>query len=231
MEYGISDSNAFPVLKVRLEKGERFISEPGAMVYMKGVRLISSLKGGVFSVLKRKFFGKEDIFWNVLECVDEKGEFCLSPFYLGGIAEVGIFNNEIYAKPGSFLGAFVEYETFKLEGEVSNLPTFFAFKDISFLKLKGNGMVFLSGLGGIDEIVLDDDEIVVDTGHVLAYEGSLDMKIRSVGPVRSFLFSREGFVCLFRGSGKIWIHNRNDAEFIAYVDRMLAEFKGASVKK
>jgi len=54
---------------------------------------------------------------------------------------------------------------------------------------------------------------IVDTGHIVAFEPTLDFKLRRVGSWFSTFFSGEGFVCEFTGHGKLWVQTRNPSEF------------------
>jgi uncharacterized protein (TIGR00266 family) len=62
---------------------------------------------------------------------------------------------------------------------------------------------------------------VVDTGHIVAFDGTLDFKVRSVGGVKSFLFSGEGLVCEFRGQGTVYVQSRNLNALIGWLTPML----------
>ena len=67
-----------------------------------------------------------------------------------------------------------------------------------------------------------DGEFVVDTGHVVAWETSLDYAIGKAasGWVASF-FSGEGFVCEFRGRGRLYMQSRNPEEYGSTVGALL----------
>ena len=84
------------------------------------------------------------------------------------------------------------------------------------LQISGNGLLLISSFGAIYRRVLKPGEqYVVDTGHLVAWEGHMQYTIRKAaksGYLRSFL-SGEGLVAEFTGPGEILIQTRNLAAF------------------
>ncbi|MEC7460480.1 MAG: AIM24 family protein, partial [Candidatus Thermoplasmatota archaeon] len=60
--------------------------------------------------------------------------------------------------------------------------------------------------------------ITVDTGHVVAFESTVQYTINKVGGLKSFAFGGEGLVMNFTGQGTVWIQTRN---FSSLVDRIM----------
>ena len=52
-------------------------------------------------------------------------------------------------------------------------------------------------------------EFIVDTGHVVAFDPSLDYSISGMGNFKSTMLSGEGLVMRFKGSGKLYLQTRN----------------------
>ena len=52
-------------------------------------------------------------------------------------------------------------------------------------------------------------EFTVDTGHVVAWEPTLDYTIGGMGGLKQTLFSGEGLVMQFSGHGRIWLQTRH----------------------
>ena len=225
MEYFIKDGAGSSLLKVRLDKDESFFAEPGSMVFMKDLEIVSGTSNGVFGSLKRKLFGKEDFFINKFESREESGgEVWISPRFLGAIKDIFIDKEAIFAKAGSFLGIYSEEGKFSLTGEPGNTITVFGMRDFTFLKMKGRGVLFLTGLGGIEEFNVENDVVFVDTGHLLAYTESLEVSIVPVGGVKSFVFSGEGVVCKIVGSGTVWVQTRNEFDFADSISHLISEY-------
>ena len=55
---------------------------------------------------------------------------------------------------------------------------------------------------------LGGEALVVDTGHVVAWESTLDYSIGGMGGLKQTLFSGEGLVMNFTGRGRIWLQTR-----------------------
>ena len=66
--------------------------------------------------------------------------------------------------------------------------------------------VWYSSYGGIKEIKLDGTkEVMVDTGHLVAFEDTVEYKVDKVGGIKSLFFGGEGLVMKLSGKGKIYI--------------------------
>ena len=74
-------------------------------------------------------------------------------------------------------------------------------------KLTGRGTALVDLVAHLVEYELrDDQEIVVDTGHLAAMTASCQMEIKSVPGVKNMLFGGEGiFNTVIHGPGKVWL--------------------------
>ena len=68
--------------------------------------------------------------------------------------------------------------------------------------------LFFNSFGGIVEKQING-EFIVDTGHVVAFDPSLDYTISGMGNFKSTMLSGEGLVMRFRGSGILYLQTRN----------------------
>jgi uncharacterized protein (AIM24 family) len=73
--------------------------------------------------------------------------------------------------------------------------------------LTGNGKVFFAAYGDVEAIDVDGD-IIVDSGHVVAWEPGLQYELSYRRGVRNYLFA-EGMMLRFHGRGRIWVQSRN----------------------
>ena len=71
----------------------------------------------------------------------------------------------------------------------------------------GEGDLFLNAYGGVVEQDISGG-IKVDTGHVVAWEPTLDYRIIGMGGLKQTLFSGEGLLMHFTGTGKLWTQTR-----------------------
>jgi uncharacterized protein (AIM24 family) len=73
--------------------------------------------------------------------------------------------------------------------------------------------VLLNSFGAIYEQQVDG-ELIVDTGHIVAFNETLQFTLTKAGD--SWLHSilgGEGLVCKFRGKGTVWCQSNNQRSF------------------
>ena len=89
-----------------------------------------------------------------------------------------------------------------------------------------NDQLIVGAFGGIQELQCDG-RIVIDTGHLVAWDANLQYKVTKSGSgwINSFL-SGEGLVCDFEGQGRIWIQTRNPVEYGTSIGRLLPPRQG-----
>ena len=126
---------------------------------------------------------------------------------------------ESYGKQaGSFLASTPGIETRLRWG---GLRTLLGGEGLFLMHCTGKGELFLNSYGGIVAVEVDGT-YVVDTGHLVAFEGSLDFKVRSVGAgLKGLLFSGEGLVMEFRGKGKLYLQSRNLGSLAGWLNPFL----------
>jgi uncharacterized protein (AIM24 family) len=89
--------------------------------------------------------------------------------------------------------------------------------DLLIYEMKGQDLIVqaTSYLACSSEVDLDvDGEYIVDTGHIVAFERSLNFSIAKASSslIGSFL-GGEGFVCRFKGKGKVFCQTHNPGAF------------------
>ncbi len=91
--------------------------------------------------------------------------------------------------------------------------SFFGGEGMFLLKATGMGPIAFNSFGAIKEIEVDG-EFVVDNGHIVAFEDTLQFRNTKFGGgwIAAFL-GGEGLVCRFSGSGRLWIQTRNPQAF------------------
>ena len=213
MKTEIIGSQAFQSLKVTLEPGEQFVSEAGKMVRMSTSvsNEVESVKksGGIMGGLKR-MFGGEAFFFSRYEA-KAQGEVVLAPTLPGN---VGFQNLDgtcgWYCAGGSYMASGPEIKT---EPKWQGMKGFFTGESLVFIHATGIGALVLDAFGTVEEEMVDGT-YTVDTGHVVAFEDTLEYEISKAGGSwwNSFL-AGEGFVIKFKGKGKVLIQSHNMKEF------------------
>jgi uncharacterized protein (TIGR00266 family) len=106
----------------------------------------------------------------------------------------------------------------QVETKFGGAKSFFGGEGLFVLQVSGAGLLLISSFGAIHRKTLRPGETyVVDTGHLVAWEGQMQYNLRKAvksGFFRSMM-SGEGLVAEFQGPGEILIQTRNLAALAA----------------
>ncbi len=212
-EYEIQYGSAFSLATVRLQTEQSIQAESGAMVSMSGnVELQSQMKGGLMGALKRAV-GGESAFVSTFTARRGPGEVTLAPATPGDIAAIEMNNQQFYVQSSSYLAGDTSLQ---IDTRWGGAKSFFGGEGLFVLQVQGTGLLLVSSFGAIHRKRLAAGErYVVDTGHLVAWEGYMQYELRKAaasGWLRS-LVSGEGIVAEFSGPGEILIQTRNLAAF------------------
>ncbi|TGK05657.1 TIGR00266 family protein [Leptospira langatensis] len=219
MQYQITHKPSFSLLKLRLGPGQSIKSEAGAMVYMSSKMQVETKMGsGFFSALARKFLGGESFFFNTYIAPSEGGEIGLAPDLPGDIIELDLNGRSVMVQSGSYLASDSGIQVVSKFGGIRSL---FGGEGLFLLEVSGSGKAFLSSYGAIVPIQVQGN-YTVDTGHIVAFENSLQFSVgRAGGNWKSTLLGGEGLVANFSGNGTLWIQSRVPSSFISWLTRLL----------
>lgn len=213
MEYQIIGGEAFPFLKIKLQPGEAIKAESNAMVMMKGgLSLTGKMDGGIGRAIGRLFTG-ESAFMQVIEANKGPGEVMLATFLPGTMHRVDLAGDMLQVQSGSFLACDA---TIDISAKVQSIgKALFGGEGLFATKVTGNGAVFLSSYGGIEEITLaEGEEVLIDNGHLVAWDGHLNYEITKGGTGWfTSVLSGEVLALRFQGPGRIWVQSRNLRDF------------------
>lgn len=191
-------------LTVALDPDETIIAESGAMSRMSSnLEMKSRLMGGFFRSLIRKMFGGQSFFVTHYTAPDG-GHVAFSPTFPGTILQENLNQNSLYLTAGSFLACGTDVD---IRPRFGGLKALFSGEGAFFLECSGNGPLFFSAYGSVIEKQIEGT-FTVDTGHLVAWEPTLDYSIGGMGSIKSTFFSGEGLVLKFQGTGKIYLQTR-----------------------
>jgi uncharacterized protein (TIGR00266 family) len=211
--WAIEHQGAFALAVVNLQPNQSISAEAGAMVSMSSnIDLNSELKGGVFGALKRAV-GGESAFVSTFTARGGAGEVTLAPGAPGDVAGIEMQNQTFMVQSSSYLAGDTSLE---VDTKFGGAKSFFGGEGLFVLQVSGTGLLLVSSFGAIHRRTLrPGEQYVVDTGHLVAWEGHMQYNLRKAaksGFFRSFL-SGEGMVAEFNGPGEILIQTRNLAAF------------------
>ncbi len=224
MQATIENRPVFTTLTVALSAGESVRAESGAMVSMSSnVQLQSKTQGKGLGGMLKAAVGGEGLFASEFTAEGGPGEVVLAPPTPGDILELPVSGDTIFAQGGAYLAGNAELEL----GTKGSLKAVFAGEGLFLQTISGRGTVYLSCYGSILERTISPGETyVVDTGHLLAFEESVDYRVKTAGKgLFSTVASGEGLVAEFSGAGRIWIQSRNLSGFAALIQKLIPNKK------
>jgi len=224
MKFGVKYRPSYALLGVSLEGGEEVLVEAGSMVSMSadmGMTTKLSATGGFFkaliTALGRKFLGGETTFINIFKAGDSGGQILIAPAMNGDIIHFPLQGNRLLVQASSFLASSPDISV-KLR--FGGLRTLLGGEGLFLLAAEGTGDLFVNSFGAIKEMDINGS-FVVDTGHIVAFEDSLEFNVKRVGSWKSTFFSGEGLVTEFNGQGKLYLQTRNIGALTAWLSPML----------
>ena len=84
--------------------------------------------------------------------------------------------------------------------------------------LTGSGKLVMASYGAVVEKEINQP-FTVDTGHLVAWEPSLEYRIQGAGGIKQTLLSGEGLTMQFTGTGRIWLQSRNLAGLASWLTK------------
>ncbi len=202
------------IARVSLDSGEELVAQAGAMIAMSGsINASTTLRkgkgGGVMGGLKRMVAG-ESLFLSVFRSPTDGNTIWLAPRLIGDLFIYELTGQDLVVQATSYLACSSEVD---LDVGFQGFKSLFSGESIFWLTFSGRGLALLASFGGIYEVPVDG-EYIVDTGHIVAFEKSLDFSITKASSslLASFL-GGEGLVCRFKGKGKLYCQTHNPGAF------------------
>ncbi|EGJ33027.1 MULTISPECIES: TIGR00266 family protein [Moorena] len=202
------------IARVVLDENQEFVAEAGCMIAMSGyINASTTLRqgkgGGIFGGLKR-LVGGESLFLSVFRSPVGGGEIFLAPKFIGDILVYQMNGQELVVQATSYLASESGVD---IDLGFQGFKSLFSGESIFWLTISGYGSVLLNSFGAIYEVPVEG-EYIVDTGHIVAFEKSLNFEITKPGSswIGAFL-GGEGLVCRFKGQGKVYCQTHNTGAF------------------
>lgn len=215
MDIEIIHRPSYSLAIAKLTPNERIRAEAGAMVSMSGgMNIETKAEGGILKSLGRAVLGGESFFQNFFVAPAAGGEVTLAPELPGDIAVIEMSGNKLMIQSGSYMAS---ESTIELNAKVS-VKAFMSAEGISMLEATGTGTLLVSSYGAIYEKTLVAGETyIVDSSHLIAFDGTMGVQPKPVGGLKSTLFSGEGLVIELSGPGKIYIQTRSPQALINWI--------------
>jgi uncharacterized protein (TIGR00266 family) len=229
MQHEIEYGPSFAWLRVQLAPSEAISAEAGSMVTRSPAlhmetRLNAGPSPGVWNrfvalltAIVRRVLGKETLFINRFSG-PQGGEVVLAPSMAGHIVHYPLAQGQgLLIQAGAYLAS----NNVELKMRWGGLRTLFGGEGLFLLEAAGPGELFVNAYGGIREVDVHGTYIV-DTGHIVAFDRTLDFKIRGAGKgLKALFLSGEGLVCEFTGSGRLYLQSRNVGALVGWLSSLL----------
>lgn len=183
------------------------------------IRMQTGATGGLLKGLKRSF-GGESFFQNTFTAEEGPGEVLLAHALCGDILSLDMPEQGLFIQSSSYIASA---EAVDVQTKLGGFKSFFGGEGLFVLYATATkaAQILIGAFGGVEELACDGS-LVIDTGHLVAWDATLDYSVgKSADGWLSSFFSGEGLVCHFRGQGRIWIQTRNPQEFGHAVGRLL----------
>ena len=215
MQIEIQSRPAASVAKVTLAKDESITSEVGGMIAMDaGINVETTVSkksgGGLLKGVKR-MFGGESLFINHFTASADDQTIYIGPQLLGDVVHHKMTGGTMIVQGSSWMASDSGID---IDASFQGLgKAIFSGEGIFWVKCIGEGDLLLNSFGAIYAVDVDGD-YTVDTGHIVAFEDSLQFRIgkSSSSLIGSFL-GGEGLVCKFSGQGKLYCQSHNPPSF------------------
>jgi uncharacterized protein (TIGR00266 family) len=209
LKYDVEGHN-LQIARVHLQPGQEIYAEAGKMIYKSAnVEWATKMTGAslgdkIIGALKRKLMG-ESLFFTHFQATGGTGEVGFAGHYPGKIQVFDLAPGQTIMVPRD--GFLFAQSSITLDiAMVRRLGAgLLGGEGFILQKLTGPGLVFVHAGGDHVDFTLAPGEMLqVQTGHLVAFEPSVNYDIQMVGSIRTAIFGGEGlFLTTLTGPGRV----------------------------
>ncbi|MDA0832984.1 MAG: TIGR00266 family protein [Planctomycetota bacterium] len=217
MDVEIRNRPSFANMLVSLDPDDSIIAEADAMASMSAdVQMSTRWNGGMMRAIARRILGGESLFVNEFTA-ESAGEVVLTQPFPGDIVCLELKGNTMYLQPGAFIAC---EPGVTLGVGWAGVRSFISGEGLFRLKVSGHGRIWFGAYGAIFTREVEG-EYIVDTGHLVAYEPTVAIRVGLAGGIFSSFFSGEGVITRVKGQGKIYMQSRSFGGLAAWTNAHL----------
>jgi uncharacterized protein (TIGR00266 family) len=218
VQVDINSGPAFAFGEITLPAGGSVRVEAGAMAMTRGdVQIATSTQGGFMKGLKRTL-GGESFFVNDFSSATG-GIVGVAAALPGDMTSVTLGSAGLLVQSGSWIASDASVT---VDSKWGGGKSFFSGEGLILLKCTGQGDLLLGAYGAIRSHDLAAGEVLtLDTGHVVAFEDTVQYSVRKAGSWKSTLLGGEGLVTDFSGPGRVWLQTRSSGDLISWIQSKL----------
>ncbi|MEK9737729.1 MAG: TIGR00266 family protein [Candidatus Nanopelagicales bacterium] len=221
MQVDIRHNPAFAVARCTLANGEHAKVESGAMAAMSdGVTLDAKMEGGFMKSLRRSALGGNSFFVTTYTSSVDGGWVDVAAVLPGDITVIqSTPERPLAVTRGSWLA---NEQSLAMDTHWGGRSNLFGGEGGFVSKFDGSGQVVVASYGALDQHALQEGQrMVVDSGHLVAYDAHIAMQARTTGGIMKSIKSGEGIVVEITGPGLVWTQSRNPNQLIGWLSSVL----------
>lgn len=219
MKTDIRGGHAFSYVDVLLAPGESITTESDAMSSMDAkIDLKATFNGGFLNALMKKFLGGETLFISQFtNNTDKPRQIVLVQPTPGEVRCKSLNGEKFNIQPGGFLACSGDVT---LGLRWAGFVSFIAREGLFKLQVEGTGDVWYGAYGALIEREVDG-ELIIDTGHLVAYDPDIKLNLQLAGGLFSSIFGGEGLVTRVQGKGKVVLQTRSIGGLVSWLNPKL----------
>jgi uncharacterized protein (TIGR00266 family) len=208
---------SYTVAYCSLESGESVLVERGAMAWMSdGLQVSGDLGGGVLKAVVRSAVGKESFLWARYTAEITGAWVAITPRFPGDICAIEIDGNgpSVRSETGSTLAT----SGLEMSVRTGSASTLLLKEGATLIESSGTGTLVLASYGAIEEFTLAESQpLYVDTGHLVAWDSTVDLRASTLQGVMNSALSGEGIVGQLTGPGRVWLQTRAESQLVSWL--------------
>lgn len=215
MQADIHSGPAFAFGEITLPPGGAVRVEAGAMAMTRGdVSMATSTQGGFMKGLRRSL-GGESFFVNDFSS-SRGGVVAVAAALPGDMTKVTMAGSgSMLVQSGSWIASDTSVD---VDSSWGGGKSFFSGEGLILLRCRGQGDMLMSSYGAIRDATLAAGEtMTLDTGHVVAFDDTVQYKVRKAGSWKSTILGGEGLVTDFTGPGRVWLQTRSTSDLVSWL--------------
>ena len=213
MRFDIKNKPDYTSLHVVLDPGDKVVTESGAMMGMTpGIQLETNMQGGLLGAAKRAL-GGESLFLNTYTGTAPGQRLDIAPAMPGDMEHLPMRGPAVMVQSGSFCACTPGVT---VDTKWGGARSFFGGEGLFMLRCHGQGDLWIASYGAIHAVDVTGS-YTVDTSHIVAFEETLSFTVRPVGGMKSLILSKEGLVCNFTGTGRLWVQTRSGPALASFL--------------
>lgn len=216
MKYEILYQPTSAMVRVVLDIGESVRAEAGSMVSMSpSIELEAKADDQAMGKAMTRLVYGQSAFVSRFTAVKAAGEVYLAPVMPGDVEAVNLQGTGLLIASGSYLMAEGSLDV----AIVASFKAALSSTSPLLLRVGGRGTVVFSAFGAIHRTRLAaGQQMLVDTGHLVAFEEGMGFEIKKSGKGWfNTLASGEGLVTELTGPGDFWMQSRTPSGLAAWV--------------